>query len=236
MSKVKTTKHPSVPEGVQQKPCIEDNYRAEVARKLFHMTSLAFPAIYYFINKPSALQILIPITLLILVMDIAKKFHRPSGEAFIRVFGYIMRRYERDTQLKSLNGVTCFFIAASVATFVFPKYVTIMSFLMLTFSDTASALAGRRFGRTKIRGRSLEGSLAFVATAVIVILLTPKIEYRTGEYLIAGIAAIVGAATELLSGDLINDNIVIPLCIGAALWLLYFLVYPSINLNQFGVI
>jgi dolichol kinase len=236
MSKITGAKHPSGQEEAQQKAYIENNYRAEIARKLFHMTSLAFPVIYFFITKQLAVQILLPITLTILLLDIAKKFHQPSADVFYRTFGYILRQYERETQLKSLNGVTCFFIAASLATVFFPKYVTIMSFLMLTFSDTASALIGRRFGRTKIRGRSLEGGIAFVIVAVAVVLLTPKIEYRMGEYLICSVAAVVGAVAEILSGDTINDNIVIPLSIGASLWLSYFLVYPSMNIDKFGII
>lgn len=236
MSKDPDTKYHLEQETEPPKMYIEDNFRAEIARKLFHLTSLAFPLIYFFISRQLALQILIPITLAILFMDIAKNFHRPSAEFFYRTFAYILRRYERSAQIKDLNGVTCFFIAATFCTLVFPKYITILSFLILTFSDTASALIGRRFGRTKIKGRSVEGGVAFVIAALIIVLLTPKIEYRFGEYLIGSIAAVAGAVTEILAGDKINDNILIPIMVGATLWFFYFLIYPSMNLYRFDII
>lgn len=213
---------------------IEDNFRAEFVRKLVHFISLAFPVIYFFTSRKLAIQILLPLTLVILFLDIAKNYHRPSAEIFYRTFAYILRRYERIPEMRRLNGITSFLLAASISTIAFPKYVTIMSFVLMTFSDAASALVGRRYGITKIMGRSLEGSLAFVITAVLVVLITPKIEYRLGEYLICSLAAVVGAVAEILSGDAINDNFTIPLSIGAALWLFYFLVYPSMNIALFG--
>ncbi len=236
MSKDTDTKYRLAQDEDSRKIYIEDNFQAEIRRKLFHLTSLAFPVIYFFISNRLALQILIPITLTILFMDIAKNFHRPSAEFFYRTFAYILRRYERDAQIKNLNGVTCFFIAATFCVIVFPKYVTILGFLIMTFSDTASALIGRRFGRTKIRGRSLEGGVAFVVVALIVILLSPKIEYRFGEYLICSVAAVVGAAAEILAGNTINDNILIPISVGATLWFLYLLIYPSMDIYKFGII
>lgn len=236
MSKDPDKKHHLGQEAEPPKVYIEDNFRAEIARKLFHLTSLAFPLIYFFISKRLTLQILIPLTLLILFLDIAKYFHKPSAEFFYRNFGYILRPYERGGQMKNLNGVTCFFIAATFCAIAFPKYITISSFLILTFSDTASALVGRRFGRTKIRGRSLEGGVAFVVTALIIILLIPKIEYQFGEYLICSIAAVVGAVSEILAGDTINDNILIPISVGATLWLLYFFIYPAMNIYKFDII
>jgi diacylglycerol kinase (CTP) len=216
-----------------QKIKIENNFRAEVVRKLFHLISVIFPLIYFYSSKKFMLLILIPVTVLFLVVDIIRNFHKPSADTFFRLFGYVLRPHERSVQKKNLNGATWGLLTATFCVIFFPKYITIISFAILTFSDTASSLVGRRYGRTKFRGRSLEGGAAFVIVAIMVILATPKIEYEFGEYLICIVAAIVGAIAEILAGDKVNDNIAIPLSIGTVLWLLYYLVYPAMNIYKF---
>ena len=216
-----------------QKSNIEHNYRAEVVRKLFHLISIIFPLLYFYISRNLMLKIIIPVTVLFLIVDIVRNFHKPSADVFYRVFGYVLRPHERSTQKKNLNGATWVLLTATFCVIFFPKYVTVISFAILTFSDTASSLVGRRYGRTKFRGRSLEGGVAFVVVAILVILLTPKIEYQFGEYLICIIAAIAGAIAEILAGDKINDNIAIPLSVGSVMWLLYYLIYPAMNIYNF---
>jgi len=75
----------------------------------------------------------------------------------------------------------------------------------------------------------LEGSSAFVVSATIVILFTPKVAQLPGEYIIAILAAVVGAIAEVLSFDIIDDNFAIPIAIACALWLFYALFFPQFN-------
>jgi dolichol kinase len=184
-------------------------------------------------SKKLMLQILIPITVLFLLVDIIRNVHKPSSSIFNRLFSYVLRPHERNTEKKNLNGATWGLLTATFCVIFFPKYIAVISFTILAFSDTASSLVGRRYGRTKFRGRSLEGGAAFVAVGIIVILLTPKIEYLIGEYVICIIAATVGATAEILAGDKIDDNIAIPLSIGTSMWLLYYLIYPTMNIYNF---
>ncbi len=216
-----------------QKSYIEHNYRAEIVRKLFHVSTVIFPLMYFYMSKKLMLQILIPITVVFLFVDIVRNLHKPSASMFNRLFSYVLRPHERSTQKKNLNGATWGLLTATFCVIFFPKYIAVISFTILAFSDTASSLVGRRYGRTKFRGRSLEGGAAFVIVAILVILLTPKIEYQFGEYVICIIAAVVGAIAEILAGDKINDNIAIPLSIATVLWLLYYLIYPSMNIYNF---
>jgi len=60
-----------------------------------------------------------------------------------------------------------------------------------------------------ILAKSLEGTLSFFVTAVLVILVAPKVEGTFGEYLIGIIAAAVGALVEASSIPL-DDNISVP--------------------------
>jgi dolichol kinase len=91
---------------------------------------------------------------------------------------------------------------------------------------------GRRFGKRPFLEKSLEGSLAFFVTAVIVVFVTPKIEGLPMEYVIGIIGAAVGAAAE--SAPLrLDDNLSVPVSICLIMWLLYELLLPSVNLAVF---
>jgi dolichol kinase len=93
-----------------------------------------------------------------------------------------------------------------------------------------AALIGRKYGKHKFLFKSLEGTLAFFVSAVIVCLLTPKIEGSITEYAIAIIAAAVGAIVENISFGWADDNLSIPMSIGFTMWALYALLMPWLNL------
>lgn len=213
---------------------IENHYRVEVLRKAINLCSLVLPVVYFFITQKLTLQILAPLTAAFLVVDLARYYHQPTAAVFYRVFGFLLRKHERDLHAKSLNGATWFLIAATIGVAVFPKYIAVISFAVFSFADLASALIGRRFGRRRFNGRSLEGSAAFVVAGLLVIALAPKIEYRFSEYLICAAAVIIGALAEILSYNIIDDNLAIPLSAGAGMWLLYALIHPAMNLGMFG--
>lgn len=67
-------------------------------------------------------------------------------------------------------------------------------------------------------------------SAILVILFTPKLTGTFTEYLIMSISAVVGAVAEVFSFDIIDDNFAIPVALGAALWLLYAVAFPGLNI------
>jgi dolichol kinase len=108
--------------------------------------------------------------------------------------------------------------------------IAINAFTILIISDTTSALVGRRFGRHRFLAKSLEGSLAFFISAVIVILIAPKVSRLPAEYVVGIIAASIGAVVEALPNR-IDDNLSIPLAVGFSLWWLYMLFLPTLDLT-----
>jgi dolichol kinase len=149
------------------------------------------------------------------------------------VFGPLLRSHERDRRAKRLNGGTYVLIAATASIFLFPKLIAITGFLILIFSDLAAALIGKKFGRRKFLDKSVEGSLAFFVTGLIVIAATPKIGYGPGEYLLGAAAAF--AATVVEAGAAwIDDNLSIPLTVGFTLWAGYALLFPWLDVYRFG--
>ncbi len=205
------------------------SFKSELLRKSIHITSLSIPVAYTMISKELALMIIIPMTAAFFIADVLRLYHEPSFRLYKRFFGHMLRDHEKTPQKKTLNGATWVLISATFCVLVFPKLITITAFAILIISDTVAALYGRRFGTKKYRGKTFEGSTAFVVSAFIVILFTPKLIGSIGEYLIASVSAVIGAIAEVFSFDIIDDNFAIPVAIGSALWLLYLAFFPELN-------
>ncbi|HUL44069.1 MAG TPA: SEC59/DGK1/VTE5 family protein [Bacteroidota bacterium] len=224
---------PSTSNPSEDRAVHDREYRIEVIRKAIHLCSISIPIVYYLTSRQLALAILIPLTTFCIIADLTRYYSRSFGKFFYGVFGMLLRQHERNDRKKTLNGATYVLIAASLCILVFPKIIAVTAFLILIVSDMTSALVGKRFGRHRFFGKSLEGSVAFFLSAAVVILVTPKISYVTGEYVIGVTAAALGALVEALPLG-IDDNITIPLLVGAALWAAYALWLPGLNLQQLG--
>jgi len=210
-----------------------ETYRIELIRKSIHFSSIAIPIIYFYTPRGFALAVLFPMTAMILIIDVARYYHQPTKFWFNRTFGRLLRQHEKDRNRKRLNGATYVLLAATLAVFIFPKIIAVTSFIILILSDTTAALVGRRFGNIPLFNKSLEGTIAFFLSAICVIALMPKIEYRVSEYLIGILAAAVGALTEALPID-VDDNLSVPLIVGFVLWAGYALVLPTVDIYKFG--
>ncbi len=205
------------------------DYRSEIVRKLIHLCSLGIPLIYYFISQRNALFILIPMASAFLITDVARYYHEPTARWYYRWFGWLLRQHEQDVVARRLNGATNILISAVICVALFPKIITINAFAILIVSDTTSALIGRRFGKHPFQLKSLEGTIAFFLSALVVVAVGPKVESSLQEYLLWVVGAFVGAIIEA-SLRRIDDNIAVPLAIGFTVWALYAIVLPTANL------
>lgn len=214
-------------------PGIEGEYRIELIRKAIHLCSISIPIFYFFTPRPTALAVLIPCTLAFIAIDLARYYNRPVELWFYTTFGWLLRKHESDRARKTLNGATYVLIAATLTIFMFPKIIAVTSLVILIVSDMTSALVGRRFGRHRFLAKSVEGSTAFFVSACVIIAFTPKIEYLAGEYIIGVVASAIGAVVEALPINL-DDNLTVPLSVGAAMWIGYALVFPMLNMYKFN--
>ncbi len=108
-------------------------------------------------------------------------------------------------------------LGALLSVIVFPQRVVIAVVLVLSISDSAASLIGIRFGRIRIGGKTLEGSLAFFVTALVIMGLA-----LPGPWWIAAVGALVAAVVEALPAlplgrFELNDNVTVPLVSGAAI-------------------
>ncbi|MCS7053461.1 MAG: dolichol kinase [Ignavibacterium sp.] len=207
------------------------SYRDELVRKLIHLSSLSIPTIYYFISRDDALLILGILSFLALIIDLGRYRYPKFGEFFYMIFGFLLRRHEKDELKKNLNGATYVLLSAFLGVLIFPKLIFINAFAILIISDSFAALIGRRYGTIPFLRKSLQGTLAFFISAIIVIIIAPKLDNNIYEYLIGIVAALVGAIVENISNNLVDDNLSIPLTIGFLMWGMYLIFLPELSMN-----
>ncbi|MFM7773819.1 MAG: diacylglycerol/polyprenol kinase family protein [Candidatus Kapaibacterium sp.] len=195
-------------------------YRSEVLRKGIHFMSLTIPVMYAMLPKSTVLAVLVPLTTAFVVIDIAGHRSGFIRTVLLRYFGFMMRTHELEVNRMTLNGASYVLIAACACIMVFPKLIAVTAFAILIVSDICAALVGRRFGRHRFLDKSLEGTLAFAVSAVIVVGVIARLFDATAGFVIAGfLGSLVGAVVENLSPRLrLDDNVSIPFSIGAAMW------------------
>ncbi len=206
------------------------NYRDEIVRKSIHLCSLSIPIAYYFISRYDALVILSIITFVIVAVDLLRYFSPKTAKIFYSLFGFLLREHERDNNKKALNGASYVLLSATISVFLFPKVLFLTAFGILIISDSTAALIGRKFGKHKFFRKSLEGTLAFFVSAIVVVLISPKITGDIYEYLIGFFAAGAGAIVENISHGWVDDNLSVPIAIGFIMWALYIIILPNVIL------
>ncbi len=215
------------------------DFRGELIRKGIHLFSLVIPVVYYFIPKLLTLELLVPITVAFVLVDLARYDVPLISVFFYKFFGFLLRKHEVDEKKHALNGATYMLISAVICVAIFPKYIMITSFTVLILGDAASAVFGKRFGRHKIfSGRNMpksyEGSLAFIIAGLAGVMLTPKIDYWAVEYLIGFAATVVASVAEVVSYNIVDDNIAVPVAFGLTMWALYVIFLPHLNVFYLG--
>ncbi len=124
-----------------------------------------------------------------------------------------LKKFMRKEEAGRLNSMTFYTLSCFFVCLVFPKAVAILSILFLAFGDVIASVVGVKWGRHKIfRRLSLEGSLAFFATAALLTLLYPLLapQFSGNLFLLCMVGGLVGMTSEWVSFRT-DDNLMIPL-------------------------
>ena len=187
-------------------------YGDEIRRKLIHLSSAAFPIVYWATDRAFMLRVLVPLAAVAIVAE-ALRHLRPGFRAFIdRWLGRVIREAEAHT----LTGATCVTVAALLSIWLFDERIAITVLLFLSVSDALASLIGIRFGTVRFLGKSLAGSTAFfVSAAAIALFVLPE----SSPVALAGaaIATVVEALPLRIGHYRLDDNLSIPLLTGAAM-------------------
>lgn len=137
-----------------------------------------------------------------------------------------LKKFMRKREVSHLNSMTFYALSTFFVCLFFPQATAVLAVLFLGFGDTTASIVGTKWGRTKFAGRrfSLEGSLAFFATAFLISLLYPILNpvFTGNPYVFAFLAGLIGMASEMVAGRL-DDNFVIPIFSALGIQALVFL-------------
>lgn len=191
----------------------------EIKRKGIHLSSSVIPVFYYYNTKELTLIILGAMLAGSVTIDILRYYVKDFTKFYNKIFYTILRPHEKAEGKLAFTGATYLVFAALVCILIFPKEIAITSILILTISDSFAALVGKYAGRIRFKDKSLEGSLAFFISGLIIIFLTPKVSGDADEYIAVIGALIITTFIEVIPVK-IDDNILIPLSFGALYFLL----------------
>ncbi|MFA5074315.1 MAG: hypothetical protein WC539_10520 [Nitrospirota bacterium] len=180
-----------------------------IGRKLYHLLGgLGLLAVYYSAGREQALIFYAVLFFIVFTSD-AMRLLIPAINRFLftRYSSFI-----RKSEENKFTGTAPYVLGVGVSFFLYSPEVATMAVCFLVFGDVAATTIGELYGRTKIRDKSLEGSLAFVLAALLAgfLLLAAGISLPL-TIMIAG--AFIAAGVELLPLP-INDNLMIPLVTG----------------------
>ncbi len=197
-------------------------------RNVFHVANGLMGATFYtfFPERATVLKIAVAYTALMLSMELARRFSKTINRWLVDVvFGAI----SRPSEAWRMNSASWFGIAVVMMLAAgVPRLSCIAAVLTLGIGDPLAALVGKRWGKHKLVGRkSLEGSLAFVVSAALLVAawlaifepasfgLTSRWATLLAAAPLALVAGVAGAGVELVSNRL-EDNFSIPLAVAAA--------------------
>ncbi|MBK9228092.1 MAG: phosphatidate cytidylyltransferase [Ignavibacteria bacterium] len=192
----------------------------ETLRKSIHLLSSIVPFTYIYIPRDIEIVLLSIMFIMMLSVDIGRARSKAFRDFYDRFLGRILRHHETEAGGLSLTGGSYIVLAFLLCAVLFPKPLAITAMFIVIFCDSMAALYGILFGKIRIgKGKTLEGSLAFLFTGLIVVYLGPKITDSPGEFYIAALSVILTTIVELVPVK-IDDNLVIPMFFGASYLLL----------------
>lgn len=179
---------------------------------MIHISSLLVPLSYYYLDRNVLLIILLIFSVSMVLTDIVRRHYHGFGRLYDKHLKDILRNHEKDKDNIFLTGGTFIVISFFLCVLLFQKEISILSMMIIVVCDTAAAIIGMTLGKHKIGSKTLEGSISFFVTAVILFFLVIKPGNVHVIYL--GIISVILTTVFELLPLKIDDNISIPLFFG----------------------
>ena len=195
----------------------DKSFRKEFVRKAIHLSSLWIPAAIYFMPK----IVLVPILLVILVGNIILEYgnfkrYPWARKSFGVLFFRTLRNKETSREHFQFTGAIYVLVSALLCLCLFDKVIAAIALTVMLISDSAAALVGRSIGKIKIyKNKTLEGTLAFFASAVIInLLFWPLHDFTWVSVLACAVATLAEVYEDKIELD---DNLSVPVFLAAVL-------------------
>jgi dolichol kinase len=198
-----------------------------IPRRLFHLAAASLlPLAALLFPQPVAIGLAATAAASLLLWEAARHRMPSLNGWFLDRFSGLFKPEER----QRITGAT-YLAVASVATLVFfSPTVAALALMFVAMADPVAALVGIRYGRHRLlvpatwrsqgpSPKSIEGSLAFLTTALGVALLLRSIGVY-GTLWPAALGALTAAVTEVAPLPT-DDNLTVPLASGTVMALLW---------------
>jgi glycerol-3-phosphate acyltransferase PlsY len=176
-----------------------------IARKVFHFSGASIPLCYLVAGKTAAFVFAI----VLLAISASFEFLRIRGKLDIS----LVRKYMqvKDSESRKPTGSFFYLLAAPITILLFREQAAIASLFIVAIADPLCSLAGMQWGRTKMFGKSLEGSSVFFVVSLLILSAFSFPVYARIW------AAVVATLTELFTPKWLDDNLTIPIITALAL-------------------
>ena len=181
----------------------------EVRRKVIHLSSILIPLVFGYVSFTSFILLFCIIYGLWVFIDMQRRV-KPQVQALLKHYlGDVFRPEEAQT----FSGATHLGLGVLLTTVFFDHKTAIMALTILAVCDSVASLVGEKYGHIKIGNKTLEGSLAFFISGMVIICLFIWGFGYKAIFLWENIFALIATTfAELYSQKLkMNDNVLIPL-------------------------
>src|SRR3990172_6860622 len=187
-------------------------------RRLFHLIkgSSLFLILAYS-DRTKGILLILSLFIVTIIIETIRLYLPGVNRLFFHYFHSLLRGEEK----KKLTGTAYFLGGVLLSILLFDVDIALFSITILTVGDPAASTIGKRWGRHRIKGKSLEGSMAFLISAMIMGLILQRLWPGLPATVII-VGALTGTLTELLSTK-VNDNLLIPLAAAGAMGTVLFL-------------
>ena len=194
--------------------------KKELYRKALHLSSLWIPLFIYLAHPGVSIIFFSALFIGNAIIEYGNYKKYPwARKTFGNIFFRILRNKETTHGRFQISGSLYVILAAIGCTLMFSKSVAVISLSVMLVSDTAAAIIGKLYGQRKIyKHKTLEGSLAFFLSALLINMLCEPIYHFSYAGVIASAAA---TFTEIFEDKVdIDDNLSIPVVVGVILSIL----------------
>ena len=168
-----------------------------VWRNLFHFSGIVIPLACLAFGKPAA----IALSALLFAASLVVEVLRIKGRLRLA----FLEKNIKEKEKKGPTGSFFFLLGSTLTLLFFSERAAVPALLMLAVSDPLSSLVGRHLGKTRLFGKSVEGTAAFFLSSLALLFFFPLSPLR------AVLGALAATATEFFTRKPLDDNVSIPI-------------------------
>lgn len=132
-----------------------------------------------------------------------------------RWFFWLFKPVLKEEETSCLTGASYMLVASLIAFLAFQRDIAVLALSFLAVGDAIATLVGEQIGRRRLRGKSLEGSLACFISCVAIgfVFYHVGLNIPLPIILVGSVCATIGEVIPLP----IDDNLTMPLFAGAVM-------------------